>query len=159
VILPFSPESATRACALFLLALAGLAHAAPAPFAKPSRGPEHPPVLMSGWLEQRLPGNPSAITRRSDWEAFAATLGIKDVPDVNFRTHFLFVHLSAGYGLVGARVDGTGDLRAFGDFRALDEGGIAALLDDSQVRHGPRYLIQSFPRSAVKTVNGAPLPK
>jgi hypothetical protein len=145
----------SRALSIFVVALLGTAHAAPAPLPKRGQGPEYPPVLMSGWGSgRRLPGNPSVITRRSDWEAFAAALGIKDVPKVNFRTHFLFVHFSSGYGLVGARVDGAGDLRAFGDFPSEQE---ELLLGERPA--GPRYLIKSFPRSAVKTVNGLPLPQ
>ena len=114
---------------------------------------------MSGWLEQRLPGDPSVITRRSDWEAFAATLRIKDVPGVNFRTHFLFVHVSTGYCQVSCAIDGDGDLRAVGHSRSGDGRERGGMGFGRGGLPGPCYLIKSFPRSAVKTVNGLPLPK
>jgi hypothetical protein len=147
-----------RACFL-LVALAGLAHAAPAPLPRPVRGPEYAPVLLRGYLpKERLPvGNPSVIACQTDYEAAAKALGIQNPPRVNFRTHFLFINISSGYGQVTCTVDGNGDLRAvtrYADPTHYYGGGFAI-----SGRSGPCYLIQSFPRSAVKTVNGLPLPK
>jgi hypothetical protein len=145
-----------RASSLLVLALAGLAHAAPAPLPQRDQGPKYPPVLLSGWLsEQRLVGDPSVIVCQTEYEAAAKALGIPNPPAVNFKTHLLFIHLSSGYGQVSCTVDGNGDLRAVGNFDSDDGPERLGRLG----RSGPRYLIQSFRRSAVKTVNGAPLPK
>src|SRR4051812_30119970 len=82
---------AMRASFLPVLALAGLAHAAPAPFPRPA--PEQAPVLLHGWLPgQRLVGNPSVIACQADYEAAAKALGIETLPRVNFKTHFLFIN-------------------------------------------------------------------
>src|SRR5262249_4889796 len=108
----FLAESAmhARAMPLFLLALAGLAHAAPARFARRA-APEHPPVLLTGWLEEvRLTGQPSVINCQTDYLAAARVLGIDDPPRVNFRTHFLFINLSIGYPQVISVLDADGDL-------------------------------------------------
>jgi hypothetical protein len=102
-----------RALSLLVLAIAGLAHAAPAPLPQREQGPEYPPVLLNGWLpEQHLTRNPSVIVCQSDYQAAAKALGIQDPPRVNFRTHFLFIHISSGYGQVTCAIDGNGDLRA-----------------------------------------------
>ena len=72
-------------------------------------------------------------------------------PKVDFRTHFLAVHVASGYGILRFEIDGTGDLRGVGGHD----------LGDDLIRggYGPRYLIKSFRRSEVKTVNGLPLPR
>jgi hypothetical protein len=134
---------------LLVLALPALTHAAPAP-SRPSRGAEQAPVLITGWLRVERPaGCPPVIVRRADWEAFAKALGIGEAPSVNFRTHFLFVHVSEGYGPLKCEIDDNGDLRVV----------VSDLHDITKEPPGPSYLVQSFPRSAVKTVNGLPLPK
>jgi hypothetical protein len=151
-----------RALSLLVLAIAGLAHAAPAPLPQREQGPEYPPVLLNGWLpEQHLTRNPSVIVCQSDYQAAAKALGIQDPPRVNFRTHFLFIHISSGYGQVTCAIDGNGDLRAVGSFDSGDgpERFGLGFGRGGRARSGLRYLVQSFPRSAVKTVNGAPLPK
>jgi hypothetical protein len=136
------------------LAVASLLRAAPAPIPKPPRGPEQAQVFLTGWLsEVRLTGRPPVIARQSDYQAVAKALGIQDPPAVNFRTHFLFVDVSPEYPRVSFVVDGAGDLHAVPEPHLLGQfGGLGAL-------SSYRYLIQSFPRSAVKTVNGLPLPK
>jgi hypothetical protein len=132
---------------LIAFALAGVAHAAPAP-SRPSRGPEQAPVLLTGWLRGKRPvGNPSAVVRQADWEAFAEVLGIGEPPRVNFRTHFLFVHVSADYSTLRCEIDDKGDLHAV----------VTPLHVITKEPPGPSYLVQSFPRSAVKTVEGLPL--
>src|SRR5262249_24591990 len=95
------------------LALCGLANAAPAPFQKAAE-PERSEIALSGWLPAaRLAvGAPSVITRQSDYESVAKAYGIANPPPVDFRTHFLFVHLSAGYGEVRCEISTNGDLRA-----------------------------------------------
>ena len=52
------------------------------------------------------------ITRQSDYEAVAKAYGIAAPPGVDFRTHFVFVHVSASYGEVRCEIGGNGDLRA-----------------------------------------------
>jgi hypothetical protein len=98
---------------------------------------------------ERPVGSPSVIVRQADWEAFAKVLRIGEPPRVNFRTHFLFVHVSEGYGQLKCEIDDNGDLRVV----------VTDLHVISKEPPGPSYLVQSFPRSPVKTVNGAPLPK
>jgi hypothetical protein len=133
----------------FAVAFAAIAHAAPAP-SRPSRGPEQAPVLLTGYLRGERPvGNPSAIVRHADWEAFAKVLGIEQPPRVNFRTHFLFVHVSQSYSTLKSEIDENGDLRVV----------VTLLHVITKEPPGPNYLVQSFPRSAVKTVNGLPVPK
>jgi hypothetical protein len=147
-----------RASSLLVLALAGLAHAAPAPMPKPVRGPEYAPVLLRGYLPQdRVPvGEPAVIARQADWETVAKAWGIQGPPKVNFRTHFLFVHVWVAPGHAVCAVDGAGDLRAVTRYADPTHYGGGFAISG---RPGHRYLIQSFPRSAVKTVNGSPLPK
>ena len=72
---------------------------------------------------------------------------------MDFRTHFLFVHLFTGHCLAGCSVDGDGDLRA------AVAPALTGQFGDLTAQSGTRYLIKSFPRSAVKTVDGLPLPK
>src|SRR5262245_29510133 len=136
------------------LVLAGLAQAAPAPLRKDR--PDQPAVELRGWLRQRPIGEPCAITSQADWQAVAKAWGIAEPPRVDFRTHFLFVHVTAGRGEVRCVIDGRGDLRAEHPAALLHEGleclgGLEAA--------GPRYLLESFRRCDVKTVNGLPLPR
>src|SRR5262245_41962304 len=135
------------------LILAGLAHAAPAPLRKDR--PEQPPVELRGWLRQRPVGEPCAITCQADWQTVAKAWGIHDPPRVDFRTHFLAVHVWAGYGTVSFRADGEGDLRVINS--VINE--VAMILPLRPHIRGPCYLIKSFRRCDVKTVNGLPLPR
>jgi hypothetical protein len=142
-----------RTLSLLTLALAGLAHAAPAPLPKPARGPEYAPVLLRGFLPQdRPPAHlPSAIGNQSDYQALARAWGIAEPPRVNFRTHFLAVHVTGPFiHHVRWEMDDRGDLRAVPQSTAHVFGYEVA---------GYRILLQSFRRSAVKTVNGLPLPR
>jgi hypothetical protein len=139
---------------LLALAFAATAQAAPAPFQKAAE-PERPPVVLSGWLlDERLAvGAPVVIVRRADYEAVAKAYGIAELPPVDFRTHFLFVHLWNG-GDAGCVIDGRGDLRATGG-----TAGLGGRREFKCCEIDPmRYLIKSFPRSAVRSVNGRPLP-
>ena len=135
------------------LMLAGLAHAAPAPLRKDR--PDQPAVELRGWLRQRPVGEPCAITRQADWQAVAKAWGIAEPPRVDFRTHFLFVHVTTGYGEVRCEIDGRGDLRAVRGGGGWHDG----IVEECGKRPGPCYLLESFRRSAVKTVNGLPVPK
>src|SRR5262245_57700416 len=92
--------------------LAGPAPGAPAPLRRAE--PAQPEVLLSGWLPQDLPpaGEPRAIGNQADYAAAARAWGIAEPPRVDFRTHFLAVHVSAAYALAGFEIDGSGDLRA-----------------------------------------------
>lgn len=138
------------------LALCGLAHAAPAPFQKVAEA-EHPEVTLSGWLSDPslAYGAPSVITRQSDYEAVAKAYGIASPPKVDFRTHFLFVHVTAGYGEMRCEIGGNGDLRAVSAPVLLR--GCKEVKCGLEVAAGTRFLIKSFRRSAVKSVNGVSL--
>jgi hypothetical protein len=139
------------------LPLCALADAAPAPFQRAAE-PDRPEVALSGWLhDARLAaGAPSVITRQSDYEPVARAFGIANPPRVDFRTHFLFVHVSSGYGEIRCQIGTDGDLRAVESpvlHRGCKDGRCG--LDVA----GNRYLITSFRRSAVKSVNGVALPR
>jgi hypothetical protein len=139
-----------RRLSLLALVLAGTAQAAPAPFQRAAE-PERPEVTLSGWLpDQRLAaGAPSVITRQSDYEAVAKAYGIASPPRVDFRTHFLFVHVALGYGEMRCEVGGDGDLRA-----------VSAPVLVFGCKGGPaghRFLIKSFRRCDVRSVNGVAL--
>ena len=136
----------------------GLATAAPAPLRKAEAA--QPEVMLTGWLPRdRVPvGEPGAITCQEDWQTVARAWGIAGPPRVNFRTHFLAVHVWTGHGTARFEADGEGGLRVinqeapdnlYGNLRGF------AILPPS----GPRYLIKSFRRSAVKSVKGLPLPR
>src|SRR5262245_52339828 len=129
------------------LMLAGLAHAAPAPLRKAR--PDQAAVELRGWLRQRPVGEPCAITCQADWQAAARAWGIQDPPKVDFRTHFLAVHVSADHGAANFDLDGRGDLRIVAQPARLE----------CKQPPGSRYLIKSFRRCDVKTVNGLPLPR
>ena len=142
-----------RLLPLLALSLATVAQAAPAPFPKTQQGPEYAPVLLRGFLLQDRPPlcDCSAIGNQADYLALAGAWGIAQPPRVNFRTHFLAVHVCAPLvHVVRFETDGRGDLRAVTQSTAHVSGFEPP---------GHRFLIQSFRRSAVKTVNGLPLPK
>jgi len=136
----------------FALALPALA--APAPFRRAAE-PDHPPVKMSGWLRRNpLTGGPSwAIGRETDWQTVAKAWGIKDPPKVDFRTHFLFLvawNPDDAYQ-VHCEIDRRGDLRANLIRSEIELGGLRQV--------GMPYLIRSYRRCEVETVNGLPLPR
>jgi hypothetical protein len=125
--------------------------AAPAPLRRAE--PARPEVLLRGFLrEDRLPvGEPVAVGNQADYQALARAWGIAEPPRVDFRTHFLAVHLAPPFNhIVRFEVDDRGDVRPVTQSTAHMFGYEVA---------GHRFLIQSFRRSAVKTVNGLPLPK
>jgi hypothetical protein len=147
--------SARMLLPLFALALAVPIHAAPAPFQRPA--PDDPDVVLRGWIRDQSVAAcaPSFITTQTDYESVAKAWGITTPPRVDFRTHFLFVYVSNGRGEVRCEIDGKGDLRGFGGNIPDDGNALSGL----RVAAGQRYLIKSFRRSAVKTVNGVALPK
>jgi hypothetical protein len=100
-----------------------------------------------GWLTN---APASVIVRQADWHAVAQVLGIQNPPRIDFRTHFLF--FVVGDDVDGARfeIDGRGDLRAIL---------VNPEVDGIGLRPGPVYLVKSFRRTEVKTVNGLPLPR
>src|SRR5262249_3036208 len=100
------------------LALCGPAPAAPAPLRR--AGADQPEGVLRGFLpDPRLaPGAPSGIVRPEAYRSVAKAYGIADPPRVNFRTHFLFVHVWPR-GDVRCVIDGGGDLRA-----VIDGGGL-----------------------------------
>ena len=135
------------------LSVAVALQAAPAPM----RRAEHaqPEVLLRGLLRQEPRplslGETRAVGNQADYQALARAWGIAEPPRVDFRTHFLAVHVVGQFiHIVRFDVDGEGDLRAVTQSTAHLSGFHVP---------GNRFLIQSFRRSAVKTVNGLPLPK
>src|SRR5262245_17143611 len=93
------------------LVLATLAQAAPAPLRKAEPTPQ-PEVQLSGWLpDPRLAaGAPWVIVRQADYQSAARACGIAEPPRVNFRTHFVALHASAGHGgALRFELDGRGD--------------------------------------------------
>src|SRR5262249_39636891 len=114
--------------------------------------------VLSGWLPDPslADGAPSMIVRQADYQSVAKAYGIANLPKVNFRTHFLFVHVRRGYGEIRYEI-GNGDLRATA-VPPLGEGAQGGF----RCRAGPvgyRFLIESFSRSEVRTVNGVPVPR
>jgi hypothetical protein len=144
---------------LVALALAAAAHAAPAPTRRPET--QRQPVNLTGWLYDPAlaVGAPSLITRQSDYEAVARAFGVTQPPPVDFRTQLLVVHVWGGDGDARLEIDARGGLRCVGAaVRRVDQLGRGRLLACKLELVGLRYLIKSFPRSAVKTVNGVAVP-
>lgn len=137
-----------RTLSLLVLAVAGLVHAAPAPL--PRRGPaEQVPVKLTGTLRSdRLTDAPHVIVTEGEWHAVAKAWGIKDAPPVDFRRHFLAVNVSDNSTSTRFVIEA-------GDLVTVEQ--VGGDVPDGRPILG--YLIQSFPRSAVRTVNGRPLPK
>jgi len=133
------------------VAVAGLAQAAPAPLRK-SQPDQQPEVELRGWLsDSRLAdGAPSVILRPADYLSVAKAYGIANPPKVNFRTHFLAVHVSARSRTGHFELDGNGNLRIVASL---------ASLKCCEEPPGSGFVIKSFRRSDVKTVEGLPLPK
>jgi len=112
--------------------------------------------MLSGRLPRdRVPaGEPRAITCQEDWRAVAQAWGIAGPPRVDFRTHFLAVHVWDGHGMARFQADGEGGLRVISQEAPDNRSGFGGL----RVA-GPRYLIRSFRRCDVKSVKGVPLPR
>src|SRR5215468_3135695 len=96
-----------RVLSLAALICAPLALAAPAPFVKPATPPQAD-VELRGFLPplSRSAPVPSVITSEAAYHGLTDAWGIKFPPPVNFRTHFLFVHVSAGYNRPGFQIVG-----------------------------------------------------
>src|SRR5262245_44602272 len=134
------------------LSIAVALQAAQAPLRRAE--PAQPEVQLRGFLpKDRLPiGEPRAVGNQADYQALARAWGIAGPPRVDFRTHFLAVHFVPGHfvHIVRFDVDDEGDLRPV----TMSTAHMSGLEPPPN-----RFLIQSFRRSAVKTVNGLPLPK
>jgi hypothetical protein len=142
---------------LLVLAAAAPVHAAPAPFHRPEAA--HPEVVLRGWIGDDVAARaPSFVTRQSDYESVARAFGIADPPRVDFRTHFLFVHVGRYAGAAEPRID-AGDLRAAA--AVVPAAPVAKCKDVAcgTVPAGSAYLIKAYRRSAVRTVNGVAVPK
>src|SRR4051812_44755558 len=141
-----------RLLPLLCLSVAIPLQAAPAPFRRAE--PVQPEVLLRGYLpKDRLPvGEPRAVGNQADYRALARAWGIAEpLPRVDFRRHFLAVHVTGPFiHVVRWEVDDKGDLRPVTRSTAHLSGFEPP---------GHRILIRSFRRSAVRTVNGLPLPK
>jgi hypothetical protein len=141
---------------LLALALAPLALAAPAPFLAPATPPQREVELRGTHPVADSAGRvPQVITTDAAYLAEAEALGVKNPPPVNFRTHFLFVLVAPGYVTVNCEIVG-GDLRAAGGLRPQARDGLRPIRCGKAAMYSA-YLIKSFRRSAVKTVNGRPL--
>jgi hypothetical protein len=147
-----------RVLSLAALVFVPLAFAAPAPFVKPAT--PQADVEIQGFQSSMPQGGivPSVITNETAYRGLADAWGIKSPPPVNFRTHFLVVRLYSGHGTPRFQIVG-GDLRAAAvqvDVLTADRRLVAFKCKEAY--SPPRFLIKSFRRSAVKTVNGQPLP-
>jgi hypothetical protein len=139
-----------RILPLIAVALIGVAHAAPAPF---SRSPDFPEVEIVGSHPDRslAEGAPRLIVCQSDYQSVAKVWGISNPPKVDFRTHFLLVSTSTRpSGRPLYNVDNEGDLRVMAGPLSM---GCKAPPESFNFR------IKSFRRSAVRSVDGLPLPK
>src|SRR5262249_22632207 len=77
---------------LLCLALAPLAHAAPAPFLKPSTPPQADVLIRGNHPDVRLRNSaPQVVASAGAYSSLASAWGIKAPPSVNFRTHVLVV--------------------------------------------------------------------
>ena len=125
--------------------------AAPAPFLRAK--PAQPEVLLRGFLpkDRRPAGETWAVGNQAAYRALTAAWGIANPPWVDFRSHFLAVHVTGPFvHILRFEVDAGGDVRPVTQSTAHFLG--------YQVP-GHSILIQSFRRSAVKTVKGLPPPK
>src|SRR5262245_18144894 len=126
------------------LSVAVALQAAPAPLRRAE--PAQPEVQLRGFLREdplRI-GEPWAVGNQADYQALARAWGIAAPPRVDFRTHFLAVHVAAPFThIVRFEVDDKGDVRPVTQSTAKMSG---------LELPGHRFLIQSFRRSAVKTV-------
>src|SRR5690348_11893997 len=102
----------SRILAVAALALAPLVQAAPVPFPKPAAQADV--EIRGAYQGPPLAGvMPQPVTSEAAYRGLAEVLGIKSPPMVDFRTHFLLVHVSTEYG--GPRfVIADGDLRTTG---------------------------------------------
>src|SRR4051812_14102113 len=80
---------------LIVIAFAGAAYAAPAPFARPE-SPEPPAVELNGSRDdpRLVAGPPVVIASQAAYQAMAAAFGIESAPKVDFRTRILVVSTS-----------------------------------------------------------------
>jgi hypothetical protein len=135
---------------LMAFALVGVAHAAPAPF---SRSPDFPEVEIAGSHPDPslAESAPRLIVSQSDYQSVAKAWDISNPPRVDFRTHFLLVSTSTRpTGRPLYNVDDQGDLRVMtGPF----------VLGCELPPESFNFRIKSFRRSAVRSVDGLPLPK
>lgn len=142
-----------RTLSLLVLALAGLAHAAPAPFSRPAP-PPGPDVELSGDRdESRLPSAPArVVANQADYRTVCALLGVAEPPRVDFRTQVVVVTTEAREGVAEAF-----DLSPQGDLRVMTVRGLVGCkLRSSELL--PRYRLKSYSRASVTSVNGVPLP-
>ena len=97
--------------ALLALAVAGAAHAAPAPFRPAEPAPAE--VNLSGYLrsQSQAPGAPMVLASRAAYLRVAEAWGIANPPAVDFRTHFIVAFASEGLGGFDFEQDGRGGLR------------------------------------------------
>ena len=135
--------------ALLALAVVGAARAAPAPFRVTE--PAQAEVNLSGYLRRQTqpPSAPMVLASRAAYLRVAQAWGITNPPAVDFRTHFVLAFASEGLGGFDFEKDGRGGLRVV----ELPPKGRCCDLPA-----GAHYQVRSFPRSAVKTVNGAAVP-
>jgi hypothetical protein len=140
--------------ALLALAAATAAEAAPAPFARPELPPA-PAVQLRGRLaaaEADVP--PFFVVSQADYQALAARWKIAAPPEVHFRTQILVV--------TAYRWDSRPhyDLTASGDLRVTVTPDVDLRSELGRlVRRSPSYEIKSFPRAAVRSLNGVPVPR
>lgn len=136
-----------RVLSILALALAALAHAAPAPL---PRFETFAPVDLRGTMPHMslAGGPPQVIGTPEAYRRLTSEWGITSPPKVTFRTHFLLVTTTAGGSEVGYELIGT-------DLRAVPP---TPFLKCGLSLHVPAgYRIRSFSRSEVKSVGGVPL--
>jgi hypothetical protein len=134
------------ACLFVALPIEG----APAPFRRKEAA--QPEVLIRGFLPEgrRPPGEPWAVGNQADYRALAAAWGIPNPPRVDFRSHFLAAHVTGPYLHIMRFEVADGDVRPV-TYSTAHILGLEV--------PGHHILIQSFRRSAVKTVKGYPPPR
>ncbi len=87
------------------------------------------------------------VVSQKAWEKLAKAWGIADAPKVDFTEELLVVGTWRGSQFrLNPKVDDKGDLKIIS-------------LGTKDLRPGFRYRILSIDRTAIKTVNGKPLPK
>lgn len=86
------------------------------------------------------------VVSQKAWKELADAWGVKDAAKVDFDKTLLVVATTRGSQLRLTPQLKDGDLKVLA-------------LGTRDLRPGFRYVIESFPREGVKTVNGQPLPK
>jgi hypothetical protein len=128
-----------------------LACACAALFCVPTTAEEKPTVNLTGRvadrdLQKEAPQS-GAIVSQKGWDKLVKAWNITDPPKVDFTKELLLVATTVGSGLnVSPQLDNKGDLKLTG-----------IVTDD--LRPGFKYVIKSFSRAGVKTINGKELPK